>query len=116
MAQTYDPSRIHKVSADQMSYIKSRCESLSAEAVSLVQQAWMGYNAGCGAGFMSCAIYDTAWASMVAKITNGKKHWVFPESFDDLLRTQSDDGSWGVATPAWRIDGILNTVASLLSL
>lgn len=65
-------------------------------------------------GFMSCAVYDTAWVAMVAKPTAEGKFWRFPECFQYLLDTQQPDGSW--PTYAAPVDGILNTAAALLAL
>lgn len=90
-------------------------DQLAADAIALIQRAWAGYDENWGAGFMSCAGYDTAWVSMVTKECAGEKLWLFPQSFNYLLRTQSDDGSWGVTTTS-QIDGIITTAASLLSL
>ncbi|KAB8236167.1 uncharacterized protein BDW43DRAFT_308434 [Aspergillus alliaceus] len=65
-------------------------------------------------GYMSCAVYDTAWVSMVAKPTDNGKVWLFPECFRFVLDTQQADGSW--PTYSAPVDGILNTAASLLSI
>jgi hypothetical protein len=68
-----------------------------------------------GLGFMSPAIYDTAWVSMLSKIgTDGQQTWLFPECFEYILQNQLENGSW--IAYASQIDGILNTAASLLSL
>lgn len=67
-----------------------------------------------GFGFMSPAIYDTAWVSMVSKTVEGQNIWLFPECFEYILSHQSEDGGW--AMYASEIDAILNTSASLLSL
>lgn len=67
-----------------------------------------------GLGFMSPAIYDTAWVSMIQKSVGEQKVWLFPECFEYLLRNQLEGGSW--VTYASQIDGILNTAASLLSM
>lgn len=65
-------------------------------------------------GFMTCAVYDTAWVSMVAKTTQTGRIWLFPECFRYIIESQQDDGGW----PAYAadVDGILNTAASLLAL
>lgn len=94
----------------------SQNDQFATDAVLLIQRAWESYDEYRGTGFMSSSIYDTAWVSMVAKAVDGEIQWLFPESFDYLLRTQSEDGSWGATTTASQIDGILNTAASLLSL
>ena len=67
-----------------------------------------------GLGFMSPAVYDTAWVSMIQKSTDGQSIWLFPECFEYILQHQLPDGSW--ITYASQIDGILNTAASLLAL
>jgi hypothetical protein len=63
------------------------------------------------------AIYDTAWLSMVHRASpdgDGKIEWLFPSCWTYILNTQLEDGSWpSYAAP---IDGILNTLASLLAL
>lgn len=65
-------------------------------------------------GYMSCAVYDTAWVAMVAKPTPAGRQWLFPQCFHYILDTQQPDGAW--PTYAADIDGILNTAASLLAL
>ncbi|RHZ63609.1 terpene synthase family protein [Aspergillus thermomutatus] len=65
-------------------------------------------------GFMSPAVYDTAWVSMVRKTTSEGPQWLLPECFEYILRTQLPDGGWEAY--ACDIDGILNTAASLLAL
>lgn len=66
-----------------------------------------------GTGSMTCSIYDTAWVSMIAKPANGQKRWLFPSSFQYLLDHQQHDGGW--KTNSSDIDGILNSLASLLA-
>lgn len=65
-------------------------------------------------GFMTCAVYDTAWVSMVAKDTGNGTIWLFPECFTYIIKSQLHDGSW--PSYAADVDGILNTSASLLAL
>ncbi|KAE8375466.1 terpenoid cyclases/protein prenyltransferase alpha-alpha toroid [Aspergillus bertholletiae] len=65
-------------------------------------------------GFMSCAIYDTAWVSMVRKTTSEGSRWLIPECFEYILQAQLPDGGWEAY--ACDVDGILNTAASLLAL
>ena len=85
--------------------------------VCLVQQALDGYDDTYGAGFMSCAVYDTAWVALISKSVKGQRKWLFPQCFEYLLATQAADGSWGSETGSGsQIDGILNTAASLLAL
>ncbi|KAH9986483.1 hypothetical protein F4779DRAFT_624275 [Xylariaceae sp. FL0662B] len=90
-------------------------DQLVEDAVALIQQSGVGYDESYGASFMSCAIYHTAWVSMVVKDCAGEKKWLFPQSFDYLIRTQADDGSWRKTATASQIDIILNTASSLLS-
>jgi hypothetical protein len=63
-----------------------------------------------GFGTMSPAAYDTAWVAMTEK----KGVPLFPEAYDYLKRTQSEDGSWAAETSD--ADGIINTLAALLAL
>lgn len=63
---------------------------------------------------MSPSIYDTAWVSIISRITAHGTHWVFPECFQYVLDTQQEDGSW--QSYSSQVDGILNTAASLVAL
>ena len=65
-------------------------------------------------GCFTCAVYDTAWVSMVAKSTENGKVWLFPECFRYIIDSQLPDGGW--PSYAADVDGILNTAASLLAL
>ena len=89
-------------------------QSVSNEAVSLIRRALDSFDDHYGSGSMSCAVYDTAWVSLVTKVVDGEEKWLFPECFQYLLDTQLPDGSWGFSGGS-QIDGILNTAASLLS-
>ncbi|KAI4099650.1 MAG: hypothetical protein L6R37_005881 [Teloschistes peruensis] len=60
------------------------------------------------------AIYDTAWVAMVSKTTDGRSTWLFPESFDFVIRNQNADGSWTNNDSSE--DGILSTLAALLAM
>ena len=51
---------------------------------------------------------------MVSKLETGKRRWLFPKSFQMIVDTQLPDGQW--EEYASEADGILNTLASLLSL
>ncbi|KAJ5627860.1 Phyllocladan-16-alpha-ol synthase [Penicillium lividum] len=87
---------------------------LQYSAAELVNQLTEHIEDPHGLGFMSPAIYDTAWVSMIQKSVGGQMTWLFPECFEYILHNQLEDGSW--ITYASQIDGILNTAASLLSL
>lgn len=100
-----------------MSQVFVENDRLNADAVALIRHAWGTYSEARGSGSMSCAIYDTAWVSMVTKRIDGQQQWLFPESFEYLIATRSPDGGWaGDNAVEPQIDGILNTAASLLSL
>lgn len=88
-------------------------EPLVTKVKSLLQNAIVDYDETFGYGSMTCAVYDTAWVSLVTKTIDGKRQWLFPDSFDYLLDQQAQDGSWGVTGE--RVDGILSTAAALLS-
>jgi hypothetical protein len=65
-------------------------------------------------GSMSCAIYDTAWVAMIAKRVDGKRRWLFPESFRYILDRQMGNGGWEKYSA--QVDSILNSLAALLAL
>ncbi|OQE38676.1 hypothetical protein PENCOP_c008G05124 [Penicillium coprophilum] len=88
--------------------------SLPRSAEALVNQLTQRIDDSHGLGFMSPAVYDTAWVSMVQKPVDGYTVWLFPECFEYILSNQLEDGSWVMY--ASQIDGVLNTAASLLSL
>ncbi|TLD19064.1 hypothetical protein PspLS_09766 [Pyricularia sp. CBS 133598] len=88
--------------------------TIGHEALLLLKDALGNFDDFYGAGSMSCAIYDTAWVSLVTKAYGGERQWLFPESFRVLLEQQDNNGSWD--STASQIDGILNTAAGLLSL
>ena len=67
-----------------------------------------------GFGTMSITIYDTAWISMISKPTNENRLWLFPDSFAFIVEQQNPNGGW--ESYASDVDGILNTLASLLAL
>jgi hypothetical protein len=93
----------------------SATSPLSARATTLLHTTVQDYNEEYGCGSMSCAVYDTAWVSMVAKNVDGVKTWLFPECFQYILASQSENGGWFAGQGA-HIDGILNTAAALLTL
>ncbi|KAF2964174.1 hypothetical protein GQX73_g9398 [Xylaria multiplex] len=88
---------------------------LADDAKSLIRTALENYTDKYGLGAMSVAAYDTAWVAMVTKVVDGQKQWLFPECFEYVLSTQSEDGGWTIGSGA-QIDGILNTAGPLLAL
>ena len=88
--------------------------NLNERAGALVNQIAASLTEEHGAGTLTPSVYDSAWVSMVEKDINGERRWLFPESFRYLLEQQDLDGSW--ESYALEIDGILNTLAALLSL
>ena len=87
----------------------------NAQGILLIQRALDGFDESYGAGSMSCAIYDTAWVSLVTKTVEGQEQWLFPICFQYLLDMQSTDGGWEQDGGS-QIDGILNTASALLAL
>ncbi|KID93257.1 Ent-kaurene synthase, fungal, partial [Metarhizium majus ARSEF 297] len=71
-----------------------------------------------GSSSMTLAVYDTAWVSMVSKqVTHDgatSTRWLFPECFEIVLLNQSGNGGFGVNGAP--VDGILSTMAALVSL
>ncbi|KAK7976643.1 salicylate synthetase [Apiospora arundinis] len=88
---------------------------LTNDARSLMRTALDNYTDQHGLGSMSVAVYDTAWVAMVTKVVGGEKRWLFPECFEYILSSQSEEGGWWVGSDA-QIDGILNTASALLAL
>ncbi|KAM5456799.1 hypothetical protein MaudCBS49596_001040 [Microsporum audouinii] len=85
---------------------------LSTQASKLVGRLFSGQNDQ--VGFMTCAVYDTAWVSMITKDSPEGPQWLFPECFNYLLQSQTEGQGWESVEPG--IDGILNTGAALLAL
>src|ERR1700761_2079905 len=79
----------------------------------LVTSLVNSYDSKYGMGSMSCAVYDTAWVSMVEKTVNGKRKWLFPESFHYVVEHQLENGGWECY--AAQVDSILNSLAALLA-
>ncbi|PWY80853.1 aphidicolan-16beta-ol synthase [Aspergillus sclerotioniger CBS 115572] len=88
---------------------------LVSEARSLLEKTVRSSDEKYGFGTLTCTVYDTAWVSLVTKTIDGQKQWLFPQSFEYLLGTQAEDGSWANELQA-PIDGVLNTATALLSL
>ena len=85
------------------------------EARSLIRRASSAYDEEYGLSTTSCQVYDTAWVAMVTKANNGTRRWLFEGSFFYLLRTQSNDGSWGRNTLSQTVC-VLDTASALLAL
>lgn len=86
----------------------------STRASTLVRQLIDEHDPKYGVGSMTCSVYDTAFVSMIAKSSHGRKQWLFPSSFHYVLDHQQHDGGWHNSTCT--VDGILNTLAALLAL
>ncbi|KAI1464316.1 uncharacterized protein F4812DRAFT_452953 [Daldinia caldariorum] len=67
-----------------------------------------------GFSSMTCTVYDTAWVSMVSKPVEDTRVWLFPASFESILRTQIPNGGWNEGTI--ETDSILDTAAALYAL
>jgi len=89
-------------------------DTLSVEAARLFQRLAVDCDNGASFGSFSVSTYDTAWASMVIKSIDGDRQWLFPESFQLLLDSQLHEGGWQEHGTV--MDGILNTMASLLAI
>lgn len=87
---------------------------LETDASVLVGQLANACKDGRPIGCMSASIYDTAWVSMVSKVIDGRRQWLFPDSFQYVLDKQLPDGGW--ESYASDLDGILNTMAALLAI
>lgn len=86
---------------------------LHDQASTLINRLVSEYDPKFGMGSMSCAIYDTAWVSMVAKNIDGREQWLFPECFRFILEHQLESGGW--QSYAAQVDSILNSLAALLA-
>lgn len=85
-------------------------QTINEEAWGLVHSIATQSGSADGFGTMSPAAYDTAWVAMTEK----KGVSLFPEAYEYLKKTQSEDGSWAAETSD--ADGIINTLAALLAL
>ena len=88
--------------------------NLNERACALTNQIADSLNKEYGVGTVTPSVYDSAWVSMVEKEIDGEKRWLFPESFRYILEQQDLNGSW--KSYADETDGIVNTLAALLSL
>lgn len=87
---------------------------LHTEAALLVERLAKSVTVGPSLGLMSVSIYDTAWVSMISKVQNGQRQWLFPESFAVILDSQRTHGGWDPQASA--VDSILNTMSALLAM
>ncbi|KAI5921046.1 terpene synthase family protein [Camillea tinctor] len=88
--------------------------SLDKQAQKFIMTLARDYEHDGAIGSMTCSIYDTAWLSMIQKPTETGNEWLFPLSFKYILTQQREDGGW--ESYATSTDGLLNTLASLLSI
>ncbi|KAF5658386.1 gibberellin cluster-kaurensynthase [Fusarium denticulatum] len=88
---------------------------LVSAAKSLLDRALKSHHSYYGLCSTSPQVYDTAWVAMVPKTTDNVKHWLFPECFHYLLKTQAVDGSWG-QLPTTQTAGILDTASAVHAL
>jgi hypothetical protein len=88
-------------------------EALQDDPKALVERLVNSYDVKYGMGAMSCAVYDTAWVSMVVKAIEGRRRWLFPESFRYIVEHQLENGGW--ESYAAQVDSILNSLAALLA-
>ncbi|KAG5767925.1 hypothetical protein H9Q72_004352 [Fusarium xylarioides] len=105
------PGKINNINPKDL---KSEDDLVSA-AKSLLDRAFKSHHGYYGLCSTSCQVYDTAWVAMIPKITDNVKHWLFPECFHYLLKTQAADGSWG-CLPSTQTAGILDTASAVLAL
>lgn len=80
----------------------------------LVGDLAQGCDDGLGSGSMTISYYDTAWVAMVSKPEGERRNWLFPECYESLMSAQLPTGGWCTAGP--EIDGILTTLAALLTM
>ncbi|KAF4431009.1 ent-kaur-16-ene synthase [Fusarium acutatum] len=88
---------------------------LVSAAKSLLDRAFKSHHSYYGLCSTSPQVYDTAWVAMIPKTTDDVKHWLFPECFHYLLKSQAADGSWGFL-PTTQTAGILDTASAVLAL
>ncbi|KAI0837753.1 hypothetical protein F5Y06DRAFT_270158 [Hypoxylon sp. FL0890] len=87
---------------------------LNNSAEQLISDLVKSYHDYYGSGTMTSAIYDTAWLSIVAKPINDSRVWLFPSSFEFLLRKQMPTGGWRSGDA--ETDEALDTAAALYAL
>lgn len=87
---------------------------LDSQAHALIQRLAQDDTKESGLGLVSSAVYDTAWVSMISKVVDGERNWLFPECFQFVLDANLLDGSHG--PHGSEISDILNALAALLAL
>lgn len=107
-----DSSDVIKVRFSNMA--SKNYDMLDARAVELLLSMIESHDPCYGFGNMTCAVYDTAWVSMITKPVGAHLQWLSPESFQYVLDSQDASGGWN--SDASEIDSILNTLAGLLAL
>lgn len=85
-------------------------QHIEAQAFELLNHVSNGYVWGYQVSW-TMSIYDTAWLSMIKKPGGD---WLFPESFDYILRTQNMDSGWVSKVSNW--DDMLNTLSASIAL
>ncbi|KAK4203387.1 hypothetical protein QBC40DRAFT_304347 [Triangularia verruculosa] len=88
-------------------------EIFARESEALINNLAARLEKGQPSGNFSPSIYDTAWLARI-RTRDTPSHWLFPECFTYLIRTQEPDGGWPVHGS--EIDGVLNTLAALVAL
>ncbi|KAF5854834.1 hypothetical protein ETB97_011113 [Aspergillus alliaceus] len=89
---------------------------LTQQARDLIHETVREYDEYYGTGTMSCAICDTAWVALITRTEAKGKRWLFPESFQYLIDSQTENGDWDTENCASVNDSILNTASALLAL
>ncbi|KAL2040611.1 hypothetical protein N7G274_006590 [Stereocaulon virgatum] len=88
----------------------------SQKASMLVRQLIGEYGPRYGVGTLTSSIYDTAWVAMVAKTVDGQTNYLFPSSFEHLLRSQQHDGGWDGHRFLSDVESVLSCLAALLAI
>ena len=86
------------------------------EANRFIRRLLHNANSQYGLGSMTVSIYDTAWIACVSKEVAGRHQWLFPSSYETLLRTQTHEGGWVSKDVGGERADILSTLAALYSL
>ena len=87
---------------------------LDGQASALIQRLAQDTTKESSLGSMSTTVYDTAWVSMISKVVDGERKWLFPECFRFVLDANLLEGSYGPHRS--EISDVLNALAALLAL